>query len=137
MSRDRAEFEVPKRQISIAPDLGLIDHDMGEAVHGFYTVFHLVDFGEIHVFPIVLEMSRFFPHIEFQNVGSIDELVASFQVFLSFKVFKEVSQDGPIGVVDDKAGADFIGNTKKIKFFSKSSVISLFYLFEEGQIFLQ
>ena len=99
---------------------------MGEAVHGLYAVFHLIHLRKIHVVPVILEVARLLPHVELQDLGPIDELIAPLQVFLSFKIFKEIAKEGTVGMIDNKPRADFIGDAEKIQFFAEPPVVSLF-----------
>src|SRR6266568_341213 len=75
MAMHRAELEETERKITITPELGLVDHHVGEAVHRLDAVALLVHLGEIHIFTVVLIVPRTLPELTLENLRTDDDVV--------------------------------------------------------------
>ncbi len=56
-----SQFEIPYRQIPIAPDFRLIDQHVGKAIHRFQGIISLVHAGKIHELPVIFKVSGLLP----------------------------------------------------------------------------
>ena len=61
---------------------------MGHTVHRLDAVGLALDFSKIHVFPVIFKMAGAFPEVQFEHLGSDDQLIAPLQVFPAFKFLK-------------------------------------------------
>lgn len=66
---DGSQFGITKREVTIAPQMGLVDHDVVRTIHGFELVLLPSSFIGGNMFAVVLEMSAGFPQIKASGMG--------------------------------------------------------------------
>ena len=130
----RAELEVTQGQVPVAPDLRLIYHDVGQTVHRLEAVLHLIHLRQVHVFPVVLEVARPFPHIELEDLRPLGEEIAPPEVLLLLEILEDVAEESAVRVIDDEARSHFVGNAEKVQLFAKAPVVPLLHLLEELEV---
>ncbi|OPY14476.1 MAG: hypothetical protein A4E69_01200 [Syntrophus sp. PtaB.Bin138] len=137
MPVDCAKLKVAKGKIPIAPHLGFVNQHMGKAVHRLDPVGLPFHFGEIHVFPIVIEVAGFLPEIHLQNLRPHDHAIPALQMFLPLPILYQGAQHGPLGMEDDQPGSRLFADLEKIEIPSQLAVVPLFGLFDNPEILLQ
>ena len=110
---------------------------MREAVHRLDAVGLLVHLGEIHVIPVVVEMSRTFPELGLEDLGADDDVVAAPEVFLPLPILDDRSQQGAFGVPDDQTRTRLLVDLEQIQFPSEAAVVALAGLFQDTQMFVE
>ena len=119
------QFAVANRKIPIAPQTGLINHDVVRAVHRLELIFAALDLhGCEHVFTVVIDVPAGFPKIESRDVGRIDQLVPVLNVLLTPEVLDEEPDCSSFGMPEDETGTDFILNGDEIQFLSHFPMVA-------------
>ena len=137
MAMNQSQFKISLRKISIASYAGTVDDHVRQAVHRFDPIRLLIDLGEIHIFAVVLKMTGFFPQFGFENLGTLDDLITTFEVFLDLEIFQDVPKHASLGVPYNQPGPDLFMGTEKTELSTQFNVIPFFCLFEFVEILLQ
>src|SRR6185369_12056914 len=137
MTMHRAEFEKAEGKIAITPELGLVDHHVGEAVHRLDAVTLLVYLGEVHVFTVVLVVPRTLPELALENLRADNDIIIPLQMLSALKIFENRAQHGAFGMPDRKPGANFVRERKQVQLPADFAVITPFRLFQTVQISFQ
>jgi hypothetical protein len=119
------QFEIPKGQISITSDLRFVNEHVGQTIHGFDSVLHILDFCEIHLVPIIFEMAGLLPEIKPEEMRTDGNLITSFQMLFLFKILQDRPEHGPFGVIDDQTWTGFFAKAEKIELSPQLSMVSL------------
>src|SRR5215475_13232534 len=85
-----AEFGIANRQVAIAAEMGLIDHDMERTVHWFQLILAGLNLhGSEHIVAVIVDVTASLPEVEAGHVRGIDEVVPMLKMLLTPKVFNE------------------------------------------------
>ena len=132
---DGAQFKISQGQIPVTADLRFIDQHVGQAVHGLDPVGLFIHFGEIHVFPVMIEMAGLFPQLGFEDLRSHDHVVAALQVFFSFPFLNQITQHHALGMKDDESRSRLVIHLEEIQFPAQTAMIPLFGLLDNPEMF--
>ena len=125
-----AQLEVAQGQVPVAADLRLVDHHVGEAVHGLDAVALILHLREVHGLLVVIHVARLDPHVVPQDLRSQHDVVAPLEMFLALPVLDDGAQHGPLGVPDDEPGADFLIHLEEIQLLAELGLL------DEGEVLL-
>ena len=82
-------------------------------------------------------MAGLFEQLTLSDVWGVHELIARLFVPGARVVLHDATHDAPFGVEDGKAGADVLGEGKKVEFCAESAMVSPFGLLKERQVRLE
>jgi len=85
----------------------------------------------------MVEMSRPFPEVVFEDLGTHDHIVAPLQVLLPFPFLDEIAEHHPLGMKDDQPRPRFVVHLEEIQLPAQTAVIPLFGFPHHPQVFVQ
>ena len=120
ISIDRSEFSIADGQISIASQMGLVNHDMERTIHRLELVLTAFHFhGSEHVFTVIINVAAGLPEIKPRDVGGIDQLIPMPNMLFAPKIFNQQPDRSRLsGCQSTKPGTDVILNRDQIELFS-------------------
>ena len=133
---NQAQFRITQRQFLVGVGTGIVNHHAAGTVHGFDGVIHVVDFGEIHVFPVMIPVAGPDPQLPVQDHGGHDLFVMVFAVHLVPVFQNGVADAHAVGMEEGEAGA-FIVHAEDIQLFAQFAVVAFLCFFQHVQIFVQ
>src|SRR5262245_41328743 len=111
---DSSQLGKTQRQIAIAAQLGVENHDMSGAVHRLHPVGQAVDVHRrIHVFSVALQVAADFIQHFTGDVRSEDKLISAAPVFVAPEIFNGGAYGGKVGMPENQTGADFLVHREK------------------------
>ena len=112
---------------------------MHRAVHGlevillaslryvaFFVAFLVNLHGWEHRVRVVRQVAGSVEQTALRDLGGVNEVEAKLLVAFDHILLNLVTQDAPLGVEDDKAGANFLREGEQIKFCAQATVIATF-----------
>src|SRR5664279_1004442 len=97
MAVNRAQLEITQGQVTVAAQLGLVDHHVGKTVHRFYTETLLIYLGEIHILAVVLVVAGTLPQLGLEYLRAHYDVITALEMFATFKILQDRAQHGPFG----------------------------------------
>ena len=112
---NQAQFRVTQRQFFVGVGAGIIDQHTAGAVHGFDGVIHIVDLGEIHVFPVMIPVTGTDPEVPVHDHGSHNLFVMVLAMDLVPVFQNGIADAHAVGMEEGEAGA-FVVHAEDIQF---------------------
>src|SRR5450830_1022489 len=136
------QFSPPKRKITIAANLRLVDEDMEGAVHRLEHVLVLIDLERgVHVLLEEAPMARGFPEFKICNVGGVDEFISTPDVLSTPEILDLLADNGTLGVPENESSTSLLLNAEEVQLLPKFAMVALGGLFpgrdKTGQLFLR
>ena len=132
-----AKLEIPLLQFTIAAQMRIVNEHVRNAVHGLDAVHVAFDLREIHVFTVVGVMPGLFPQLAAQNLRALHKLITALDVFAAQEIFKDRTEQHPLGQPEDHTGGHILMEREQIEFLTELTVVAALGLFDTVQIFLE
>ena len=133
MAMNKAEFADTHRQISVRTLLRLEEQDSAGAVHRFDRIVFVIDLGEVHIFLVMIPVTRLQPQLLRQDDRRHDLHIAEFLEELTLIVHQFISEDHALRVEEREARALFMEG-EQIELLAELSVIALLRLCTDEEI---
>ena len=92
----------------------IIDQHTARTVHRFNSIVHFINFGKIHIFPVVIPVTGADPQIPVQNHGGHRFFIVIFTMYLMPIFQQRIAQTHAIGMEEGEAGA-FVVQAEQIQ----------------------
>ena len=136
MTMDQAQFAHPQRQFFVGVGFVGIDQHAAGAVHGFDGVIFTIDFGEVHVFFVVIPVTGGFPQLPVHDHGGHDFLVTVLAMDFSPVIDQGIPDDHAVRQEEGEARA-VIAEHEQAQLFAQFPVIPFFSFFHHVQVRFQ
>ncbi len=136
MSVNQSEFCQSLGQIPVRMKLSFINQHSSRTIHRLNGKISFIYFCKVHIFLIVIPMSRTVPELFIQYNRSPYFLIPCFFMLFSPILLQNVSQNHTFRHEEWESGSLF-QDIKKIQLFSKLPVIPLFCLLQSCEICIQ
>ena len=117
VSVHQTHLEISYGQIPVRTNCGFIDEHMGQTVHRLDPIglaFHLC---EVHIFPVVFEVSRLLPHFGLEQLGPADHLIPAAEMCFLLEGLYDMAEQSSFGMIDDQSRSRLITYMEEIQFF--------------------
>ena len=131
-----AQLAVTQRQLTVGVRLKLIYQNTAGAVHGLDGEILLVNEGGVHVFFIVIPVTRSLPQCATHDLGGGDLLVVPLVMDFVPVIDQRIAKDHTVGKEEGHAGC-LVAEGKQTQFFSQLAVVALLCLFHAGEVLLK
>ncbi len=117
VSMHQTHLKISYGQISVRTNCGFIDEHMGQTVHRLDTIglaFHLC---EVHIFPVVFEVSRLLPHFGLEQLRSADHLIPAAEMCFLLEGLYDMAEQSSFRMIDDQSWPRLVTYMEEIQFF--------------------
>ena len=133
VTMNETEFAYSHGKVFITSRLELINKHSARAVHRLYGVIFVVHLCGVHIFFIMIPVTRSFPESSRKHDGRGNLHVSFSAVNFSPVIYKLVFNDHSVGKEEGETFS-FVQKRKKLKLFSEFHVVALFSLFKHGEV---
>ena len=121
----KAEFTDAHREITIGTLLALEVKNSSRAVHRLNCIVFIINFGEVHIFLIMIPMAGLDPQLLGEDDWCHDFNIAEFLEQLSF-IFHQLIAENHSLWMEERETRSFFMEGKEVKLFSEFSMITFF-----------
>jgi hypothetical protein len=131
-----AKFTEAQWQIAVTLDALLEDDDVPRAVHRLQRIVTFFRLGDKHVLTVFVPMAGFFPQALIQDLRAFDFHITVVTVDTAHVLLHFLPHGPAFGVPKHRAWRMFV-DVEQVQFTPEFAVITLFRLFQPGQVLLQ
>src|SRR5450830_329079 len=136
------QFSPPKRKITIAANLRLVDENMEGAIHRLEHVLVLIDLDRrVHVLLVEAPVARGLPELKIRYVGRVDEFIPTLDVLRTPEILDLLANNGSFRMPENQSSASLFLNAVEVQLLPQLAMVALGSLFpsrdKTDQLFLR